>query len=85
MINERKTNTTTHRPRSNPVGSCFKNRGYMKPCQESNPIGFDLQNKDVVKIYNFSLKSKAIYANKNKIHEELTIETLQKLRISHEG
>ena len=34
-----------------------------------NRIGFDLQNKDVVKIYNISLKSKAIYANKTKIHE----------------
>ena len=40
-----------------------------------------LQDKDVVKLYNFSLKSKAIYANKTKIHEELTIETLHKLRI----
>ena len=57
----------------------------MKPCQELNPIGFDLQNKDVVKIYNFLLKSKAIYANKTKIHEELTIKNLHKLRISHEG
>ena len=67
------------------MGSCFKNRGYMKPCYESNPIWFDLKNKYVVKIYNFPIKSKAIYTNKTNIHEKLTIETLHKLRISHEG